>query len=91
MKYIQSKAINIKHLEWIIYVVIWLSIFAISFLKHRNGNQVDWNKLWLEWANIASYCTIFSINAYLFVPGFLFRKKYLGYIGSTLLVLVVVS
>ena len=90
MKYIQSKAINIKHLEWIIYVVIWLSIFAISFFKHRNGNQVDWNKLWLEWANIASYCTIFSINAYLFVPRFLFRKKYLGYIGSTLFVLVVV-
>jgi len=90
MKNIQSKTINIKHLEWIIYLVIWLSIFAISFFQYRAGNTIDWKKLSLDWIKIASFCLIFTINAFLFVPHFLFQKKYLGYLVVTFTTLLMV-
>ena len=85
MKYIQNKPVHIKHIESIVYLVIWLIIFSVPFFQHRNANKVDWGNVELEWIKIGSFCIIFIINGFLFVPKILFRKKYLQYIGITVL------
>jgi Putative regulator of cell autolysis len=85
MKYIQNKPVHIKHIESIVYSVIWLIIFSVPFFHHRNVNTIDWENVELEWIKIGSFCIIFIINGFLFVPKILFRKKYLQYIGITIL------
>jgi len=90
MQYIQRKTFNIKHLESIIYLVIWFAIFSVAFFQHRQVNTVDWKSVSLEWIKMASFCIIFILNAYIFVPKLLFQKKYLTYIGITLLALLII-
>jgi len=88
MKYVQTKAVNIKYLESIIYLVIWLAIFSVPFFQHRNANTVDWKNVGFEWIRLSSFCIIFLLNVYVLVPKILFKKKYLLYIGLTVLTLL---
>jgi hypothetical protein len=90
MKYVQTKAINIKYLESIIYVVIWLAIFSTPFFQHRNASTVDWKSVGLDWIRMSALCLIFILNGFVLVPKLLFKKKYLGYIGITLVALLLV-
>ena len=90
MKYVQHRSISIKYLESIIYLVVWLAIFSIPFFQHRNVNTIDWSRVSLEWIRMISFCLIFILNGYLFVPRLLFQKKYLPYIGITILALLLI-
>jgi len=90
MKYIQNKTVNFNYLESIIYLVIWLVIFSVPFFQHRNLNTVDWEKVGMEWIRMSSFCIIFVLNGFVLVPKLLFRKKYLPYVGVTLLSLFLV-
>jgi len=86
MKYIGSKTLNIRIIELIVFFVSWMAIFSIPFFNHRLNNSVDWTKVFEEWIRISSYLIIFSINFFVLVPLFLFKKKYRLYIGTALLV-----
>ena len=90
MKYIQNKIVNFNYLESIIYLVIWLVIFSVPFFQYRNLNTVDWQSVGLEWIKISSFCIIFFLNGFVLVPKLLFQKKYLLYVGATLLVMLLV-
>ncbi|HZK93212.1 MAG TPA: histidine kinase, partial [Prolixibacteraceae bacterium] len=86
MKYIGSKTINIRIIELIVFVVIWMAIFSIPFFNQRLNNAVNWEKVSGEWIRIFSYLIIFVVNTFLLVPRFLFQKKYTAYIGLALFV-----
>jgi len=84
MKYIGSKTINIRIIELIVFVVIWMTIFSVPFFNQRLNNVVNWVKVSEEWIKMFSYLIIFVINTFVLVPKFLFQKKYSVYIGLTL-------
>lgn len=91
MKYVQTKAVNIKYLESITYLVIWFAILSVPFFQHRNANTVDWKSVGIEWIRLSSFCIIFFLNAFILVPKVLFKKKYLLYIALTLLTLLIIA
>jgi len=88
VKYVGSKTLNFKIIELIVFIVIWMAIFAIPFFNHRLNNAVNWGKVTGEWIKILSYFVVFIVNAYVLVPNYLFQKKYSVYIGLTLLVVL---
>jgi len=90
MKYIDSKAPNLRNIESIVYLVIWLGIFSIPFFQNRQAELVNWEKVSVEWVRMSSYLVIFLVNAYYLVPKFLFRKKYSVYILLSLLSIIII-
>jgi len=91
MKQTQTKSPNLNNIELIIYVVVWATAFSIPFLNYRINNLVVWDKILNEWIKTAAMLIIFLINAYLLVPRFLFQKKYLTYIASVLLAILLIA
>jgi len=88
MKYPQRKFLNIKVIESIIFMVIWMVIFSVPFFRYRVNNIIDWDKIFLIWIQLFSFLIIFVLNAFILVPKFLFRKKYLSYLSLSLLTIV---
>jgi hypothetical protein len=91
MKYIGGKTflLNIRIIELIVLVVIWIALFSVPFFNHRLNNAVDWTEVRSEWIRMFSYFTIFVTNIFVLVPGFLFQKKYSAYIGLVFLVILI--
>lgn len=89
MKYIGSKTLNIRIIELIVFVVIWMTIFSVPFFNQRLNNTIDWIKVSREWIKMVSYLIIFVVNTFFLVPRFLFQKKYRSYIGLALFVVFV--
>lgn len=90
MKFNESKTPNLKNIESIVYLVIWLGVFSVPFFQNRQSEIVDWEKVIEEWIRMASFLLIFLINVYFLIPKLLFKKKYLPYIGFTLLSILLV-
>lgn len=90
MKNRTYKSLNLKSIETIVFMVIWLGVFSFPFFQYRVNNEVNWDKVNGEWIRMASFLVIFILNAYYLVPSILFKKKYLHYIGFTLLVILFV-
>ncbi len=90
MKYIQPKTPNLKAIELVVLTMSWLTIFSIPFFQHRQNGLVDWSSVFVEWIRMFSFLVIFMLNAYYFVPKLLFQKKYIPYIGFTLLAIFAV-
>ncbi len=90
MKYIQAKSSNFKVVEISVVAMIWLGIFSIPFFQNRMFNTIDWGKVVGEWIRMFSFLVIFILNAYIFVPQILFRKKYVSYITATLAAVLII-
>jgi len=90
MKYTQNKSFSLKHIESIIYIVIWFGVFSVPFFQNRSGNHIEWKNVGIEWVKITSFCIIFILNGLVFVPKLLFQKKYLPYLAISLLTILVV-
>jgi len=90
MKHLAYKTPNIKSIESIVFIVIWVGIFSVPFFQYRNNYVVEWSKVSGEWIRMSSFLIIFVLNAYYLVPKLLFQKKYLNYIAFTLLVILLV-
>ena len=91
MKYLSNKTLNLKNIESIVFMVIWVGIFSIPFFQHRINNVIDWDKVNSDWIKISSFLVIFTVNAYYLVPKLLFQKKYLPYLAFTLLTIFIVT
>ncbi|MGE4515188.1 MAG: sensor histidine kinase, partial [Chryseobacterium sp.] len=50
----------------------------------RVSGAVNWEKVIPEWIKITSFFIIFIINVYVFVPEFLFKKKYRLYLTTVI-------
>lgn len=90
MNYTETKPLNIKNIETIVYIVIWLGIFSIPFFQNRQLHLINWENVSREWIKMSAFLLIFTINAYVLVPRLLFRKKYAAFITYALLLVVVV-
>ncbi|MDD2798323.1 MAG: histidine kinase [Bacteroidales bacterium] len=86
----KEKALNIKMIELIVFVLIWTAIFSIPFFNQRIYNTVSWDKVTKEWIRMSSYLIIFILNIYVLVPQLLFKKKYVLYLSISFLVILVV-
>ena len=86
----RQKVLNIKIIELVVFVVIWMVIFYLPFYNNRFFNTVNWDRVIVEWIRMFSFLLIFVLNAFIFVPKFLFQKKYWGYIGLTFVVIILV-
>ena len=90
MKYNAGKPLNLKNIEQIVFIVSWIAIFSIPFFNNRLNNELNWEKVLVEWIKTFSYFIIFVVNIFVLVPKFLFQKKYYSYLGLALLVILLV-
>ncbi|NDP20779.1 MAG: GHKL domain-containing protein [Paludibacter sp.] len=90
MKFDESRTTNLKIIESIVYLVIWMSVFSIPYFQNRQYEIVNWGKVFAEWIRMLSFLVIFLLNVYFLIPKLLFKKKYLQYIGLTLLSILIV-
>lgn len=90
MKYIQRKPLNIKNIEILIYIVIWLVVYSVPYFQNRQLDSIRWEKLSSEWIRMTSFLIIFILNIFIFVPKFLYTKKYFYYLVFSLLSIVVI-
>lgn len=87
----RDKKLNIGIIEIFVFVVIWMVVFTIPFFNQRIDNSVNWDKVIGEWIRITSFLIVFILNTLIFIPKFLFQKKYRLYISLTFLGIVVVT
>jgi len=88
----REKILNIRIIEILVFVVIWMAVFSIPFFNQRVDNSVDWVKVSGEWIRMFSFLLLFLLNTLVLVPRFLFKKKYRTYISSAVFaILAVVS
>lgn len=90
MKYIGSKTLNIRIIELMVFILIWMAIFSIPFFNQRLNNSINWEKVSGEWIRMFSYLVIFVVNTLILVPKLLFKKKYSAYVGLALLVIFLI-
>jgi two-component system, LytTR family, sensor kinase len=89
-------ALNIKlnrHLNnrsvWVIHLIIWASIFMLPFIFKpenealRNRDEIDFRNL--NAATNILWMGFFYLNASVLIPRFLYKKKFVVYIGSLIL------
>jgi len=86
----RDKILNIRIIELVIFVVIWMAIFSVPFFNQRVSNEVDWGKVLGEWIMMLSYLVIFLLNTLFLVPKFLFQKKYRSYLIFTFTTIITV-
>ena len=87
----RNKTLNIKIIELMVFIVIWMVIYSIPFFSHRFYNTVNWGNIFSEWVRISSFLVIFVFNILVLVPKYLFQKKYLLYFLLTFIAILVVN
>jgi hypothetical protein len=70
---------NIQHSESLLFLLIWLAIFLIPVLIHRNKSEESSGLILETWIVMTAYLLIFIINIYALIPAFLARKQYVKY------------
>jgi hypothetical protein len=91
MKSTENKSPNFNIIETLLFTVLWVAIFSLPFFTNRELGVVDWNKVSGEWIRTTSFLILFLLNVYLFVPQFLFQKKYLFYITFTIVGILAIT
>jgi hypothetical protein len=75
-----------KRTELLVYGLIWLTVYLVPFFHDRVFDAVVWSKLWADWVLVAGFMLMFFLNVYVLVPLLFFKKRYLIYATSTLLI-----
>jgi len=86
----KEKILNIRIIELLVFVVIWMVVFSIPFFNQRIDNSINWGRVTGEWIRMCSFLVLFLLNTLVLVPRFLFQKKYRSYIISSLSVILAV-
>lgn len=89
------RRINRQHLpEQVIYLVIWLIVFLVpivgDYYNAATSTKVTFNGSFVRvaWLMMLPFLLLFVANNYLLVPYLLFRKKYVAYVSSLLVIIV---
>ena len=72
-------------LENLIYALTWLILFIIPLAGYSFEGNIHWEDVRKFWVRLLPFIILFLLNNYLLIPQFLFRKRYLAYIGLLLL------
>lgn len=80
-----------KRSENLIYILLWLLIFALPVFTLKGGDEFNWNRVFFEWMRTFPFLIIFIINNSLLVPKLLFRKKTLLYTVSVTAIILAFS
>ena len=94
-----SKEKKTDLLDWtenIIYLIIWIVLFAIPFYgAYRNGmKEIDWYFVGRFWLKLTPVMMAFAIHNYVLLPRLLFRKRaksYIAYVIGLIALLVAVN
>lgn len=80
-------------LENLIYLIIWLVIFATPLFKinYPQSGERDWGMIRMIWERTLPFFFLFLLNNYVLVPFFLIRRKSWKYVLFVLLSLLVLS
>ncbi len=86
-----------KWVKIILHVVVWILMFNLPFLLHTNYNsgkahapeQPHYGWIYLYTLTALLWVAFFYANAYVFIPRFIYRKKYWQYFLVQLLFIVV--
>ncbi|MDR2389905.1 MAG: histidine kinase [Tannerellaceae bacterium] len=80
-------------LENLIYVIIWLVIFATPLFtaNHPQSNVRDWSLIRMVWKTTLPFFFLFLVNNYVLVPFFLIRRKSWKYALFVFLSLLLLS
>jgi two-component sensor histidine kinase len=62
-------------LENLIYLIVWLVIFADPLLRTTSQSERQWEIITGQWRMALPFFVLFLINNYLLVPYFLIRRK----------------
>lgn len=81
MRNFETKSTNIKNIELLVFIIIWIAVFSVPFFQNRNENIINWERVFQDWIKLASFLILFIVNVIILVPKFLFRKKYLLFVG----------
>mgnify|MGYP006291400255 CR=1 FL=1 len=82
---------NIKTVENIIYIIVWLVVFLMPLFFSQNTTGTNWERVMHEWLRIIPFLVIFLIHNYVIFPGFFISRKYLFYFVSLLLLIFGIS
>ncbi|MFZ4456524.1 MAG: sensor histidine kinase [Bacteroidales bacterium] len=85
-----AKTYNLRIVEALLFIVVWVSIFSIPFFTNRLNNHINWDMVSKEWIRMFSYMLIFLFNFYWLVPRFLFNRRYVIYGITTFMVILLV-
>jgi len=75
-----------KQREFLVYGLIWLTVYLVPFFHDRVFDAVVWSKLWADWVIVTGFMFMFFLNIYVLVPYLFFKKRYLIYAASTLII-----
>jgi len=86
----REKILNIRSIEFFVFVIIWIAVFSIPFFNQRIDNEVNWGKVSGEWVRMFLFFVLFLLNTLVLVPRFLFQKKYRAYVFITVITILLV-
>jgi hypothetical protein len=64
----RNKILNIRIIEFFVFVVIWMAVFSVPFFNQRIFNTINWGKVFGEWISMFSFLLIFVLNTLWLVP-----------------------
>jgi len=86
----RNRTYNIRKIEFFVFIVVWIGVFAFPYYSHRYFDIINWSKVIGEWIRMFSFLVIFLLNIFFLVPKYLFKKKYSIYIGFTFITILAV-
>lgn len=86
----RDKILNIRSIELLVFVLMWMVIFSVPFFNQRLDNTIDWSKVLGDWITILAFLIIFLLNTMVLVPKLLFQKKYRTYILLVLITILLI-
>jgi len=87
----KSIQLNTPKIEALLFGLIWLLVFAMSFAGAHNAEGINLEILLRQWIHLGCYLLVFLLNAYWLVPRLLFNKKYWIYSFIVLVCVVFVT
>ena len=76
-----------KKFEIFIHIISWLFVFTIPLILEDRDNVFYWDKYLKHLVVLVSYCIIFYVNCFVFIPRYWIHKKTAKFIGANILFL----
>lgn len=89
----QNKTIKKHYIgENLLYFMVWSAIILVPILasKMLGEEHVNLQKILISWRKVLPYLTLFIINNALLAPKFLFKRRYVAYITSSILLTTII-